>query len=239
MKTLKTLSLLFITVISMLSCKKSDEAISWKEELKGSAWSGEFKYTKDADYMDLQPFSIIINNDGTLTWSDIQSTRPDGTWVVEGNKVTITFPNKTSLTADVSKDKWSNFTSADIGFQIVNIANTNIPKPAALENTTWQGKINGRDITVKFITGNKIQFTMPIVVMNGHIGSVVNTNKISGFYETTYSISGAGIETHGPSETYYCYLIFLNNTTMMKVVSMAYNDVGEGSIYIPWETKKQ
>jgi hypothetical protein len=238
-KPLRTITLLILIVISFFSCKKSDEAINWKEELKGTAWSGEFKYTKNADYIDLQPFSIILNNDGTLTWSDIQSTRLGGNWAVEGTKVTITFPNKTSLTADVSKDKWSNFTSVDIGFQIVNMANSSIPKQTALENTTWQGKMNGSDITVKFLTEMKVQFTTPVVVMNGHIGSVVNTKKASNIYETTYSISGAGIKTQGPTEKFNSYCIFLNNATMMKVVSLYYTPLENLPLYFPWEPIKQ
>ena len=111
MNHLKTISVLLITVITILSCKKSndDKPVNWAEELKGSVWAGEFKYNTGA-YTGLQPVSIVINNDNTLTWYEVAGSYT-ATWLVSGNTVTIKFISGSTVSASLSKDTWSNFTN--------------------------------------------------------------------------------------------------------------------------------
>ena len=84
--------------------------MNWNEALRNTAWTGQFNYTAGA-HMGSQPFSITMNEDGTLTWSDSGSTRPGGTWKVNNDRVTITFPNNTTISATVSNNSWSHFVS--------------------------------------------------------------------------------------------------------------------------------
>lgn len=192
----------------MLSCKKGDvknDRNNLGEELKGSVWAGEFRYTTGA-YQGLQPFSAVLNNDGTLTWTDIQNTRAGGKWTIEGNKINLKFPDGTINSADVTKDRWSNFNNPSVnGFEIANISRSAFPTLPSLENSLWVGKIVGKskayegktyDVIMKFLSGsNGIK-----VSVSGH-----------GSYTTGYSFDAGGIR----NVTSF-YFVFLNNSTTMK-----------------------
>ena len=199
MKHVKIVNYLFLVII-MLSCKKDNSAINWSEELKDSAWAGEFKYTLGAN-TDLQPFSIIMNKDKTFTWTNIESTRAGGVWEVDGNRVTLKFLNGTSLSADLSKDKWSNFNNPAInGFEIDNLSHTVIPNAALLNNTTWTGRRDSptavsESVTVKFLIDNKAQ-----IIVKGSVDNI------------TYKIEGAGIR----DDSQGTYFVLLNSTLNLK-----------------------
>ncbi len=90
MKLLKTISLLVLTTIVVLSCKK-DATKNREQELRGTLWSGEFLYTYDFPKVTTtQPFSLLLNADQTITWFDISGEHP-GVWSILDNKITITF----------------------------------------------------------------------------------------------------------------------------------------------------
>lgn len=227
MKLKNSISLLFMIMIIMLSCKKSevkndtvDNTNNLAEELKGSIWAGEFRYT--TGYQGLQPFSLILNNGGTLTWSDIQNTRAAGTWAVEGNKITIKAPNGSSFSADVTKESWSNFTKvADNGFEIINISPSDIPTYQSLENTKWTGKCtieglgNSYDAIISFLPDN-----------------IIATSINSGIpFKEKYSIEGAGIRS-----SLNLYFIFLNKNTIVK--GFNFNNVIYDAVF-SWNLTKQ
>jgi hypothetical protein len=220
MKHSKVFGLLLIAVIATQSCKKDNDT-NWSEELKGSAWAGEFKYTSGANN-DLQPFSIIVNSNGTISWSDLANTRPGGDWRTEGNKVTLTFPNSTTLSADLTKDSWSNFSSpTDIGFEIASLSRAEVPAAASFTNTTWIGTVTRddgtlQDVTMHFLTGNSSKI---------FIGGLA--------YPFTYHIAGAGITINiGVISVYFN---FSNNTTVMK----GYHVAAGGVYRFTWDLKKQ
>ena len=150
----------------------------------------------------MQPFSIVLNADGTLTWSDIQNSRPGGTWTNAENKITIKFPNATSLTADVSKEAWSNFGNPPInGFEVVNLSRSAIPTNALLDNTNWKGNFDAGILECSLAASNKIQISSPFV------------------RNDTYSIQGAGIKINnftGSIIANPAYFIFSNNQTSIK-----------------------
>jgi hypothetical protein len=218
MKLKKSISLL-LTIMIMLSCKKSElknDTVNLAEELKGSVWAGEFKYTIDR-YQELQPFSVVLNNDGTLTWTDFQNTRAAGTWLIDGNKINLKFPNGTTNSADITKEHWSNFSNPGAnGFEIANITRSAIPTTAFLQQTKWAGSfINSffgtYDAALNFGSGKTVT-----VISNGYP------------MDDTYTVEGAGIRISN-----YGYFVFLNNATNVK----GYNHYSD--IDVTWNLTKQ
>ena len=203
MKHCRYISLL-LAIMTMLSCKKSEvknDTGNLAEELKGSAWAGEFKYTVGT-YRELQPFSVVLNNDGTLTWTDFQNTRAAGTWLIDGNKINLHFPNGTTNAADVTKEQWSNFSNPEgNGFAIVNISRSSIPTMEVLQQTKWAGNLTNSiperkamHGTVTFDAGRLVTFIYDGVT-----------------YEYNYAPEGAGIRILN-----YGYFILRNNATSIQ-----------------------
>jgi len=218
MKLNKYISLL-LAIMIMLSCKKSElknDTGNLAEELKGSVWAGEFRYTVGAS-QELQPFSIMLNNDGTLTWTDFQNSRPGGTWLIDGNKISLRFLNGTTNSADITKEQWSNFSNpAGNGFEIENISRSAIPALASLQQTTWTGSLinsvwGSYDGALHFNSGKTVT-----VISNGYSE------------DDTYTVEGAGIKTSN-----YGYFIFLNNATNVK----GYNHYSD--IDVTWNLTRQ
>lgn len=218
MKLKNSISLLFMIMITMLSCKKNEvktESVTLADELKGSVWAGEFRYTAGA-YQGLQPFSAGLNSDGTLTWTDFQNTRAGGTWLIEGNKINLRFPNGTTNSADVTSKQWSNFTNpGGNGFEIANVSRSAVPIVASLEQTKWTGKFTNSMFgtyngTINFGSGKTLTISAPDP------------------FKETYTIEGAGFRT--PS---FGYFIFLNNATNIK----GYNHFSD--VNVTWNLTKQ
>lgn len=194
----------------MLSSNKSEvknDSNILAEELKGSVWAGEFRYTTGA-YQCLQPFSIVLNDDGTLTWTDIQNTRAGGTWGLEGNKINIKFPNGTSTSADLFKDRWGNFsTPPENGFQIANVSASAIPTQALLNDSQWKGSVtltadgHTEAVRLEFVSDNSMK------VIIGSLPPIIHSYAIDG--------GGISIDSNG-------YFILSNNATEMK--GYDYND---------------
>ena len=218
MKLKKSISLL-LTIMIMLSCKKSElktDTGNLAEELKGSVWAGEFKYTVGLN-PELQPFSAMLNNDGTLTWSDLQNTRAAGTWSINGNKINLEFPDGTTNSADITKEQWSNFSNPEAnGFEIVNISRSAIPTLAFLQQTKWAGHLinslfGSYDGALYFGSGETVTVTS-----NGYPT------------DEAYTVEGAGIRISN-----YGYFIFLNNSMNVK----GYNHYS--NIDVIWNLTKQ
>jgi hypothetical protein len=228
MKIFKIFSLLLIGIAGTTSCKKNNTtapATNWAEELKGTVWAGDYNYTAGA-YTGLQPFSVVMANDGTLTWSDNASTRPGGNWSVTGNKVTIKFPGGAALSADVTNDSWSNFkdiTSGN-GFQVTSIQRAVTPSTALLDNTNWSGTFNGKAVTINFLPFNKLVFSADAYA-----------NKLA------YTIEGAGFRFTYLSlgYIYYSYATILKNTSLINGLITAKQSIGDNRLYYyPWTATK-
>jgi len=196
---------------SFFACKKSEDSpapasnvINWKEELKNTTWAGEYKYTSGS-HQSLQPFSTKLNADGTLTWTDLENTRPAGTWKVEGSQLNFTFPNSTTLSATLGKEQWSDFKSGvGAGFVIDNAFRSMQPGAFTLLNTTWKGTHLLDVLIIKFLGDNTVIFSK-----NGE-----------NYYDKgTYSMSSAGLQFNwgGPGELaqFSFFGIFKNDRTAM------------------------
>ena len=193
-----------LAAISFSSCKKSKDspahtpvinAINWKEELKNTIWAGEYKYTTGSNQF-LQPFSTTLNADGTLTWTDLENTRPGGTWKVEGSQLNFTFPNKTTLSATLGKEQWSDFKSGvGAGFVIDNAFRSAQPDAASLVNTTWKGTDGVGNFTIRFINENSVEL----------LGAIIN-------YRGAYIISDGGLQFTSGSQLRF-FGVFKKNKT--------------------------
>ena len=180
MKRLKSIGFLILAATTIFACKKestsSNVPVNSPENFKSSVWAGEFQYTSGASQI-LQPFSIVVDNNNTLTWYENGLSLP-GVWSIVGSKVEITYTNGQVLSAEVSKDTWTNFSNTGANpRQIANIVRSAIPTAANLDNTKWKGKfIAGSDISITFLPGSKLKYD-------------------AGFpMEIPYTIFGAGIK---------------------------------------------
>jgi hypothetical protein len=199
MKLLKSISLLAIT-LTILSCKKNSDSPStnWEQDLKATAWSGDFQFSGGSNQT-IQPLSLLLNADNTVTWFSITGSFP-GVWSVKDNKITITFTDGKILTATVSKDNWSDFTNVTVnGWQVISLVKTVVPLPDALMNSMWKVKFtNGADAMITFMAANKLKYT------TGGIPA-----------ETSYTIHGAGIKFSNFAfavNTSDAYFILQNNS---------------------------
>ena len=206
MKQVHSFLLLCAAVFTFFSCKKSNDAgspaVNWNEDLKGTVWAGEFKYTS-GDFQDLQPFTLMLNSDGTTTWTDMDSPRSGGSWKVQGDKITLTFPNKTINSATVSKDNWLDFTNPAVnGFEIASLNRSVAVTQSMLEGATWSGFYKTDTWSIKFVAGSKADLT--------------RISKIPGL---PYQASGASIKfiVNGGTFTDSFFATFYSNLTLMKV----------------------
>ena len=202
MKQLLSFIILGIAAVSASSCKKSNDAsnsiTNWNEYLKNTVWAGEFRYTKGS-FTGLQPFSIELNADGTVSWTDVASTRPGGVWTVKDSVVTLVFPNMTSNAATLSKDKWSKFTNPAInGFDLANLSLTAIPVAEQLNTHTWIGKYGKTaDIILHFLQGQKMSFLSYNEAYTIHGAGVICNRTVNGFAITTYCVFTSSIDMIG------------------------------------------
>ncbi|RYY54187.1 MAG: hypothetical protein EOO09_15270 [Chitinophagaceae bacterium] len=210
-----------------LSCSKDkgDAPEDRTESFRNSVWAGEFQYATGS-YTSVQPFSVSLASDGTLTWSDIGSTRPGGTWAVDHDTITITFPNSTSISATVTDDSWSEFKGgAAAGVFLTQVSRAAAPDPAALPGSTWIGTLGGSPLFMNFIAGQKMNFTL---------------GETSLATTLDYSIEGAGIRftSNGITSTSVYYALLVNKTTM-KGVNRFVSGFPSTVNYFPFTTNKQ
>jgi hypothetical protein len=223
MKIFKPISLLFFAGAIIASCNKDDNNngdTNWAEELKQTTWAGEYQLTSGA-YQGLQPFSIKLNTDNTLTWYEIGATLP-AVWSVRGNQITITFTNGGTISADLGNNSWNNFTSTSPNQRkIASLEKISIPDPNTLNNTVWKGKLSsGQDVTITFLSGNKLRY-------------------FAGFtLEIPYTIYGAGLKLSSfmPATNSSDAYVIISNNFMKGFVSQT--DFG-GSSYFSWTGTKQ
>lgn len=238
MKHLKFLKVVCIITILCFSCKKNTDSpdngnpappvttVNWTEELKNTLWAGEYKYTTGVD-QSLQPFSLLLKDDGTITWADVENERAAGTWKVNGSQINFSFINGGSFSASLARDSWSNLKSgAGAGLAIDNIASTVRPNTQALLNTTWLGNVNGLNFSLNFLKDDFVKSTV---------------NGGESYYTSKYTISLAGIRfkknTPGDPVVGSYYGIFQNGSPwMINIFRELYPD---GTYhYKYWNAKK-
>jgi hypothetical protein len=160
-----------------VSCKKNKE-VSRDEQLKGTAWAGEYQYTSILNQTP-QAFSIELNADSTVTWHDVDKSE-NGTWVAKGGgQIQLTFSTG-KVMADLSTDSSVTFANITMhNWKINSLYRSAVPTETALQNTTWKGKLGSNNYTLNILPGKKITFLVE--------GFPVTP-------EAPYDIAGAGIK---------------------------------------------
>jgi hypothetical protein len=229
MRHLRILCLLLTACALILSCsKKSEDGDATPDlglSLKNTVWAGEFQYTA-GDYTGLQPFSIELKEDKTLTWSDFGSTRPGGTWLTKKDTIVITFPNGTFFSAKVAGDNWSHFSiGAGAGIAIGQVSRSARADAATLQNTNWTGSLDGSALSIQFKAGSKLDYKLGS-------GSVLSA---------TYTVEGAGIRFDLPTFLYpnNQFAVCLNNGTLIRGLMRSYSGLPAKPFYYTWIINKQ
>ena len=213
-----------IAATTIFACKKegtsSTVPANPTENLKGTVWAGEFQYTSGA-FQNLQPFSMVVENNNTITWYE-NGLSLSGVWAVREGKITITYTNGQSVSADVSKDTWNNFTNSGSNpRQIANITRSVIPTISAFDNTQWKGKFtSGADISITFLPGSKLRYNAGLPL------------------EIPYTIFGAGINIRGfapATISSNAYIVPMNNAMKGNVMVSDFGGTSSGS----WSATKE
>src|SRR6478609_9589040 len=124
MKHTITLSLLFLAVTILISCKKADVSTpasptpvsrDYSTSIKDKSWWGEITYTgKTAEY-----YSVYFKADGTLIWSQFSGDYA-GHWVIKEKELTMTFDaNTVAIRATITDDdKLSNISDNTNSYEV-------------------------------------------------------------------------------------------------------------------------
>ncbi|MET0244146.1 MAG: hypothetical protein ABW174_11790 [Flavitalea sp.] len=225
--TLRPVLLLFSIFISITACsKKTDDppAPDRTESMKNTVWSGEYQYTA-GDLVSPQPFSVSLAADGTLTWHDIESSRPGGTWLMKQDTIRITFPNNTGFSATVGIDSWSSFKAdASAGVLVSSVIAAKPSESLSLGNTNWTGTHYGSKLDITLFTDLKMTYKL-----GG--GDVINT---------TYTMEGAGIRfTYtGITSQVSNYANITSNGTVMKAIEKRISGFPYKTTYMSYATTK-
>jgi hypothetical protein len=227
MKHFQLFSVLLLTAFLLSSCsKKDDVATTAGIDLKNTVWAGEFQYASGS-YTSLQPFSVVLKDDGTLTWSDLENTRAGGTWVTKKDTVVITFPNSTVISAVIAGDNWTSFKGgAEAGVLLSQVTRSVKAEVTTLVGTVWKGLLSGSTFTIEISEAGKLKYTLAG-------GSPITLD---------YTFEGAGMRFLIPgilsSRSYYT--IFLNNTSLLKGIERYISAGIPGSVnYNTWSSNKQ
>ena len=169
MKLIITLSLLFIAVNILVSCKKTDAPTpvspapvsrDYSASIKDKSWLGEITYTgKTPEY-----YSVYFKADGTLLWSQFSGDYP-GHWAIKDKELTMTFDGNTvAIKATITDDdKLSNISDNTNSYEVNNgalLSNPNI----TLDNTTRVGVLSPLPIQMIFMPGAKVEVQLAGVV---------------------------------------------------------------------------
>ncbi|RYF97825.1 MAG: hypothetical protein EOO02_20175 [Chitinophagaceae bacterium] len=217
---LKPMLMMIGICILMAACSKKTEeqpAPDRTESMKNTVWAGEYQLLA-GDLLSLQPFSITLAVDGTLTWYDIVSTRPGGTWTMKQDTITITLPNNTVIAATVGTENWSNFKGGEAaGFLLSSVSAAKSAESSSLLNTKWTGILSGSKIDITILSdmmlsykpGSGSEITIPYT--NEGAGIRFSYKGIVSFTSNYLNISGNGTVMKGieklssgfPSKTNY------------------------------------
>lgn len=227
MKHFQFFSVLLLTGFLFSSCsKKNDVVTPLGIDLKNTVWAGEFQYAAGA-YTGLQTFSVVLKDDGTLTWSDIDNTRAGGTWVTKKDTLVITFPNSTVISAVVTGDNWTNFKGgAEAGVLLSQVTRSFKADETTLAGSTWTGILGRSNVKIDIAAGGKLNYTLGT-------GTPINTD---------YTFEGGGLRFSMTSilSKRDNYIVFLNNASLLKGLEK-YVSIGISTTtsYYNWSASKQ
>jgi hypothetical protein len=210
------LAILWIFGTISVSCKKSKE-VNRDEELIGTVWAGEYQLTSGGN-LTPQAFSIELKPDSTATWHDINKSE-NGTWLSKGGGyVQLTFGTGKVL-ADLSVDStvtFANITTTH-NWKINSLYRSAVPTVAALQNTTWKGKMGINDYTINIRYNRKLTFLIPALSPDPSP-------------EAAYDIAGAGIKFSVGLVKQYAG--FIRNNSIKGTYYL-------GASIAPWNATKQ
>ncbi|MCE7065101.1 hypothetical protein [Dyadobacter sp. CY326] len=205
MKHFRITYIIPVICVLLFSCAKEDEApkpVDRTESFKNTVWGGDFQYAA-GEYTDSQTFSILLGADGTLTWYDVASTRPGGTWKMNQDTIIITFPNTTVISATVTDKSWSDFKGGlKAGFFINQLNRAVKVEPSTVSNTSWKGTFGGSELEITILPGMKLNYSLA--------GSAPRS--------IPYTLEGAGIR-FSYSELFSSatnYVVFTNETNLLR-----------------------
>ena len=158
-----------------LACSKSKDSTPAFDP-KNTLWSGVYHYTSGG-YVGPLEFTLQLNADNSVQWTDITSSRAGGTWKYDGQNITITLPNSTTLSAKITKDSWTGFdNNSALGFAVDRLNATTAIDLGKLVGTKWFGKIGTSVFSLDFKTSSTLEYVYG-----------TSTEK------ATYAVSGGGI----------------------------------------------
>ena len=144
-------TIIALSVIIFAGCKK-ESTKDYTALFKNTVWTGEFNYTSKPE----QPVSISFQDGGQFTWYELAGEFA-GTWKIENNEITISFPSGSGFKAGISNDnKLTNIQNFAINSWAMVNAELNTTADESLDNTTWQTQ----DIIVNFKAGNNVNMKL-------------------------------------------------------------------------------
>jgi len=137
-----------MAALSFSSCKKSTSGPDVSASIKGKTWTGEQNYAGKS----VEPISIEFAEGGSLSYHEVKGDF-DGTWKLDGTKLTINVDGSLAFKADVSTDdKLTGIVNSDVSGRALNNANLNTGDDKSLDGTTW----TATGVGFKFKAGNLI-----------------------------------------------------------------------------------
>ena len=146
--------ILSIALFSLSACKKEDTSPpkDYATSFKNTVWTGEFHYASKP----LEPVSIEFKEGGQFTWHEWAGSF-SGTWKIENDLLTISFPSGGGFTTTItSDDKMSDIKNLPANKQAMDNAVLNKEPDVSLDNTVWTAP----NTEVRFKPGNKLDLIL-------------------------------------------------------------------------------
>ena len=125
-----------VSTIMLFGCNEDDPTKDYAASIRNKTWWGTLTNTGEA----AQYYSVHFDTDGGLVWSQLSGDY-GGKWVVEKNKVTLTF---SAINVIVTGEISENDTLMNITTNTLNKVNSGKlgPNPMTVwENTLWKGML--------------------------------------------------------------------------------------------------
>lgn len=194
----------FLTAALFLSsCKKSTSTPDVSASVKGKTWTGEQNYTGKS----VEPISIEFAEGGSLSYHEVKGDF-DGTWKLDGTKLTINVDGSLAFKADVSADNvLTGIVNSDVNGRTLDNASLNTSDDKSLDGTAWIGAT----VAFKFKANNLVD----LYFANNFLSSPLYPNL-------TYVRKGKSIRFFA-LPTYKWFMI-ANSSTSMKGANLAPGD---------------
>jgi hypothetical protein len=193
-----------LAVLSFSSCKKSTSSgPDVSASIKGKTWTGEQNYTGKS----VEPISIEFAEGGSLSYHEVKGDF-DGTWKLDGTKLTINVDGSLAFKADVSTDdRLTGIVNSDVNGRTLNNANLNIGDDKPLDGTAWQAT----GVGFKFKAGNLVD-----LIFGNNLASPPT------YPNMTYVRKGKSIRFFALPT--YKWFMTVNSSTSMKGANLAPGD---------------